>query len=243
MWEWLSDWDKFWDAASYAAIGSLIYLGAIMTASVVRSGGILSSAGMLYMGKMFVGRRRFMQGNAADIINVTINTTVGGVLSIDTQVADQLITEVYSNPYHVYMLRAAAKRCTIEDPIVKFTINGDGRNGGRSVDPYRVTYDPLISMVAERCTNNNSIDLALGVPMVEHRFVIALTFEKACDVRSQHFRAMMLNEVELLNFPTELATVEREEHKTRFDTLKAIAAQYKTNPERFGLVKVWRPKE
>ena len=37
---------------------------------------------------------------------------------------------------------------------------------------------PLISLISEKCANDNAIDLALGRPMEEHRFVVALTFEK-----------------------------------------------------------------
>ena len=36
--------------------------------------------------------------------------------------------------------------------------------------------------------------------------------------------------------------VDFEEHKTRYRTLQAIARQYATHPERFGIVKVWRHK-
>ena len=34
-------------------------------------------------------------------------------------------------------------------------------------DDYRATYSPLISLVGEKCTNDNSVDLALGRPMDE----------------------------------------------------------------------------
>jgi hypothetical protein len=36
--------------------------------------------------------------------------------------------------------------------------------------------------------------------------------------------------------------VDFEEHKTRYRTLQAIAKLYRKYPERFGIVKVWRPK-
>ena len=39
------------------------------------------------------------------------------------------------------------------------------------------------------------------------------------------------------------ASVDFEEHKTRFRTLQAIARQYRTRPERFGIVRFWRPRE
>jgi hypothetical protein len=110
-------------------------------------------------------------------------------------------------------------------------------------DDYKATYGPLISLVSEKCTNENAIDLALGRPMEEYRFVIALTFEKLHDRRARHLRAMVMWEEALLNLPDECPRVDFEEHKTRFRTLQAIARQYRASPERFGIVKVWRPKE
>ena len=78
--------------------------------------------------------------------------------------------------------------------------------------------------------------------MEEHRFVIALTFEQLNSRRARHLRAMVIWEQMLLNLPDEMPRVDFEEHKTRYRTLQAIAKQYRAHPERFGIVKVWRPK-
>ena len=110
-------------------------------------------------------------------------------------------------------------------------------------DDYKATYGPLISLISEKCANDNSIDLALGRPMDEYRFVIALTFEKLSNRRARHLRAMVMWEQTLLNLPAECPRVDFEEHKTRFRTLQAIARQYRAHPERFGIVNVWRPKD
>jgi hypothetical protein len=110
-------------------------------------------------------------------------------------------------------------------------------------DDYKAVYGPLISLVSEKCTSNDSIDLALGRPMDEYRFVIALTYEKLSDRRARHLRAMVMWEQSLLNLPAECPRFERKEHETRFRTLQVIARQYRAHPERFGVVKVWRPKD
>jgi hypothetical protein len=110
-------------------------------------------------------------------------------------------------------------------------------------DDYKAVYGPLISLVSEKCTSNDSIDLALGRPMDEYRFVIALTYEKLSDRRARHLRAMVMWEHSLLNLPAECPRFERKEHETRFRTLQVIARQYRAHPERFGVVKVWRPKD
>jgi hypothetical protein len=110
-------------------------------------------------------------------------------------------------------------------------------------DDYKATYAPLISLISEKCSNDNAIDLALGRPMQEYSFIIALTFEKLHNRRARHLRAMVMWEQALLDLPDECPRVDFEEHKTRFCTLQAIARQYRANPERFGIVKIWRPKE
>jgi len=109
-------------------------------------------------------------------------------------------------------------------------------------DHYKATYGPLISLVSERCNNDNAIDLALGRAMEEHRFVVALTFEKLNSRRARHLRAMVVWEEALRRLPKACPHVDFEEHKTRYGTLQAIARLYAANPGCFGVVKVWRPK-
>jgi hypothetical protein len=109
-------------------------------------------------------------------------------------------------------------------------------------DDYKAIYGPLISLVSEKCNNDNAIDVALGRPMEEHRFVIALTFEKLHNRRARHLRAMVIREEALRSLPQDCPRVDFEEHKTRYRTLQAIARHYAASPECFGIVKVWRPK-
>jgi hypothetical protein len=109
-------------------------------------------------------------------------------------------------------------------------------------DDYKATYGPLISLVSEKCSNDNAIDLALGRPMDEYRFVVALTFEKLHNRRARHLRAIVVWEETLRNLPPDCPQVDFEEHKTRYRTLQAIARQYAVNPDCFGIVQVWRPR-
>ena len=60
--------------------------------------------------------------------------------------------------------------------------------------------------------------------------------------RARHLRAMVIWEKALLALPAECPCVEKDEHKTRFHTLQAVARQYRTHPDRFGVVYMWRPR-
>jgi hypothetical protein len=217
------------------------------------------------LGRHATGWLDYVRGDDRNTVNVTLNMVIDNHLKFDTIVADRRIWSVWPNAYRVHLIRRAAKQTTAEDPVIKFPDprprNGlSGRitnrlasirvteNGHRRrvalmrEDDYRSTYAPLISLISERCTNDDSLDLALGRPMNEFRFVIALTFEQLHSRRARHLRAMVMWERALLELSDEMPRVDVEEHKTRYRTLLAIAKQYREHPERFGIVKVWRPK-
>ena len=245
-----------------------VYLGAVLTGAIIRSLGGAGSKGLTVLGRYATGWLDYVRGDDRNTITVTLNMVVDGHLKFDTIVADRRIWSVWPNQYRVLLIRRAAKRTTTDNPVIIFPEAPPARRrrglGGRITDmlasvkvtengqsqrvrliredDYRATYAPLISLVSEKCTNDDSIDLALGRAMDEHRFVIALTFEQLNTRRARHLRAMVIWEQALLNLPDEMPRVDFEEHKTRYRTLQVIAKQYRTNPERFGIVKVWRPR-
>jgi hypothetical protein len=108
---------------------------------------------------------------------------------------------------------------------------------------YRATYAPLISLISERVSSDNAIDLAVGRPVEEFRFVIALTYEQLSNRRARHMRAMVVHEPMLVAFSDDMPEVDHEEHKTRYLTLLAISREYRENPGRFGMVRIWRDRE
>ena len=188
-------------------------------------------------------------------INVTLNTTREGVLTIDTWIDEHQLSDIWHNAYHVMRLNRMASLCTIDDPLIKFRYKSKKKwhfnpiGGAPKYNEYRRTYDRLINKVASALTNQNSLDYSLGKDMVPHRYVVALTYEKLCELRAQHFRVMICKEDELLNFP-DTVRFNRPEHATRFETLKQVARQYREDhaanpvqPERFGILLVWRPQE
>jgi hypothetical protein len=252
-----------------------VYLGAVLTGTIIRSLGGAGSKGLTVLGRYATGWFDYVRGDDRNTINITLNMVVDNHLKFDTIVADRRIWHVWPNAYRVHLIRRAAKLTTRDNPVIMFPdarpqlegVAGRRRRGvrqrivdtlasvkvtenGRSQrvplireDDYRATYAPLISLISEKCTNDDSIDLAVGREMNEYRFVIALTFEQLNSRRARHLRAMVMWEQALLNLPESLPRVDYEEHKTRYRTLLAIAREYRARPERFGVVKVWRPKQ
>ncbi len=249
-----------------------VYLGAVVTGAIIRSLGGAGSKGLTVLGRYATGWLDYVRGDDRNTINVTLNMVVDNHLKFDTIVADRRIWNVWPNAYRVYLIRRAAKQTTRDNPVIMFpeqrpdgvvarrrrgireritdtvasvTVTENGRSQRVPLireDDYRATYAPLISLVSEKCTNDDSIDLALGRPMDEHRFVIALTFEQLSSRRARHLRAMVMWEPMLLALSDDMPRVDFEEHKTRYRTLLSISRQYRAHPERFGIVKVWRPK-
>ena len=252
-----------------------IYLGAVFTGALIRSLGGAGSMGLTIAGRYFQGWIYYLRGDDRNTINVTINMIVNGCLKFDTLVADRRIWYVWPNAYRVQMIRRAARRTTVENPVLQFpapsaaprSLLGRIRHRSREQlyslvttdsvlengktqrvrlireDDYKAAYGPLISLVSEKCSNDNAIDLALGRRMDEYRFVIALTFEKLHNRRARHLRAMVVWEETLRNLPGECPRVEFKEHETRYRTLQAIACQYAIHPERFAIINIWRPRE
>jgi hypothetical protein len=243
-----------------------IYVGAVLTGTLVRSLAGAGTKGLTVLGRHATGWLDYMRGDDRNTVNVTLNMVVDNHLKFDTIVADRRVWAVWPNAYRVHLIRRAARRTTADNPVLAFPQETLPRNGvsrrftealasvkvvenGRSKrvplireDDYRATYAPLISLISERCTNDDSLDLALGRPMDEFRFVIALTFEQLNSRRARHLRAMVMWEEALRRLPEDMPRVDSEEHRTRYRTLLAIARQYREQPERFGVVKVWRPR-
>jgi hypothetical protein len=242
-----------------------VYFGAVLTGALIRSLGGAGSLGLTFLGRYVAGWFDYVRGNDRTTVNVTLNMVVDNHLKFDTLVADRRLWYVWPNAYRVHLIRKAAKRTTKDNPVVHFPeekprrgirqritetvasvrVSEDGHSERIPMirdDDYRATYAPLIALIAEKCTDEGAIDLAIGRPMEEHRFVVALTFEQLDKRRARHLRVMVMYEPMLLALPEALPRVDFEEHKTRYRTLLAIAKQYRAHPEHFGVVKMWRPK-
>jgi hypothetical protein len=243
-----------------------VYFGAVITGALIRSLGGAGSMGLSVLGRFLAGWFDYVRGDDRNTINITLNMVVDDYLKFDTIVADRSIGSIWPNAYRIYLIRRAARRTTRENPVIMFpegsaqrrhplrrlltnlfsrsTVVENGRRQRvhlKQEDDYRATYSPLISLMSERCSNDDSVDLAIGRPMNEYRFVIALTFEQLESARARHLRAMVMWEQELLSLPEAMPRVSFEQHKTRYRTLLAIAREYRAHPERFGVVNVWRP--
>jgi hypothetical protein len=98
-----------------------VYLGAVLTASIIRSLGGAGTKGLTVLGRYATGWLDYVRGDDRNTINVTLNMVVDGALKFDTIVADRRIWSVWPNSYRVYLIRRAAKKTTTDNPCIVFS--------------------------------------------------------------------------------------------------------------------------
>jgi hypothetical protein len=214
----------------------LIYTGVFRTVGAVMS---------RFSTPILLGYWFYSRSNNPNEINVTLNILADGRLDIDTIVADRKLVEIYHNAFIAQVIKLSARRTTVEVPVVTFPVKrktGWLRLSRKTHEHiYEAVYNPLISRVSEQTNSIFSFMKSVGLPMIEYRFVLALTYEKNIPNRDQHFRCMMIWEETLKCLPDRCPGIDHQEYATRFRTLKSIAAHYARHPDHFGIVKVWLP--
>src|SRR5690349_17609972 len=147
-----------------------VYLGAVVTAALIRSLGGAGSMGLTVLGRYAAGWFDYVRGDDRATINITLNMVVDDHLKFDTIVADRRIWSVWPNAFRISLIRRAARCTTRENPVITFPEDSARRrplrrwftnvlarstiveNGKRQRvhlmrdDDYRATYSPLISL-------------------------------------------------------------------------------------------------
>src|SRR5262245_18047500 len=94
-----------------------VYLGAVLTGALIRSLGGAGSVGLTMAGRYMQGWIDYLRGDDRNTINVTLNMIVDNHLKFDTLVADRRIWYVWPNSYRMQMIRRAARRTTVDNPV------------------------------------------------------------------------------------------------------------------------------
>ena len=176
------NWNQILDGLLFGLGVLAIYLGAVVTGTIIRSLGGAGSKGLTILGRYATGWFDYVRGDERNTINITLNIVVDNHLKFDTIVSDRRIWNVWPNQYRVYLIRRAAKLTTTDSPVIVFPPPPDEKRKRRGVseriadrlasvtvtengrsqrirlvreDDYRATYAPLISLISEKCTNDD----------------------------------------------------------------------------------------
>src|SRR4051812_11503125 len=121
MFSYLSDnGSQIFDGLLFGLGVLAVYLGAVLTGALIRSLGGAGSVGLTMAGRYMQGWFDYLRGDDRNTINVTLNMIVDDHLKFDTLVADRRIWYVWPNAYRMQMIRRAARRTTIDNPVVLF---------------------------------------------------------------------------------------------------------------------------
>ena len=132
------------------------------------------------------------------------------------------LRQVLLNDVAVRKVRAAAAAVTEADPILPI-----------AAEDRWFILNAILNEVAERFSGG-SLAKDLGLPVVSHAYLIALTNEIAGEVRTHKVRAMVMRKDHLVSgrFEGDVA-LEKEHHRTRLKTLAVLRRAYETTPDQF----------
>lgn len=251
----------FWVGAG--SVATVVVLTPMLRSTFGLAGG--------YLGRVVYAYWYYAQDDFPDYINVTLNlffTDERGKrwFDIDSQVADMALTSVYLNAYVAYLVRRAFGFTEVGKPLVRFDAprrkktrwcNWRHRRYGRMTSfrerrreleaarkrRYAMVYNPIISLLGQYGTNQRALDHAFGGRYRVEVAVVALTYERGIPYRSQHGRVMVIPQDDLQNLPETCPAVRHTNYRTRFETIKQLAEDYRRCPDRFGHLYVRVPIE
>src|SRR5262249_15940613 len=91
---------------------------------LIRSLGGAGSVGLSKAGRYVQGWFDTLRGDDRNTVNITLNMIVDDHLKFETLVADRRIWYIWPNSYRMQMIRRAARRTTVENPVVQFPVDG-----------------------------------------------------------------------------------------------------------------------
>ena len=154
-------------------------------------------------------------------LNVSLNILEPGQpLRIRTLI-EKSCQDVFLNKVAVETVLAAARETTVSDPILPLP-----------KEDYWYYLNAVLNELAEKFAVG-TLKRDLGKPVSTAVYLICLTSEAAGDVKTRKVRAMTIRKDVLLALPETPPPFERESHHNRWDTLKVLAARYRTRPEQF----------
>jgi hypothetical protein len=184
----------------------------------------LTGLGFMAVG-WWIGKRRaraeWRKKQFYDRLNVSLNILKPGEPLLIRTLVEKSCEEIFLNKVAVETVIDAARRTTERNPILPLPKHD-----------YWYYLNAVLNEMAEKFSVGE-LKRDLGQPVTTGRYLICLTSEAAGAIRTRKIRAMTVRKDVLLNLPAEPPPFERPWHSNRWDTLKALAEEYKRDPEQF----------
>jgi hypothetical protein len=209
---------EFWtDFLTKWGVGVLVFLCTTVVSFVVGRFFGRRRARREWAEKRFLGR-----------INVGVNSFVDGCLKIRS-LTERSLDEVFLNPVAVEAVQAAARRTTVEDPLLPLEPNDCW---------YLLNF--VLSSFSDRFSQG-VIRYDAGQPVEALVYRLFLTCEKVGEDRIHKVRALLVREELLREFPYHdtLPKLEDPVHADRIVTLRVAARRFATHPHYFMRVELY----
>lgn len=165
-------------------------------------------------------RQKWQRKEYLDRINVSLNLLVDNTLLIRT-LLEKSCDDIFLNKVAVSEVLKASQRTTEANPLLPLP----------QAD-YWYYLNSVLNEVSEKFAAG-LIRRDLGQPVVTGRYLVALTFECAGEMKTRKVRAMVIRKDVLLGLPEETPKFTSPHHMTRWKTLHIMKAAYQKTPWQF----------
>ncbi len=236
----------------WSTFNAKVFWGSIAIGLVLLSRGLfqgLSRSLSAYSSPIAMGLLAHRNGHDPNVVNITLTLydPEKQTMNLWTLMKDSRIRDVLINPFVAYMVTMCAKRCTEDDPVIRFRPpKGIWRYlHKRSVDKlYEHVDNTLVSAAVHECDPMPAFEKACGSTNIEeHDYVVALTFEKGIPDNDQHFRCIIVKASLLEELSETVPSHLPLKHQHRYRTLLAIRKVAREEPNRVGHMTVYTRKD
>lgn len=191
---------------------------------------VLSTVLSFILGRWWGHYRASRQWERKDFLGriiVSVNLLHENKLRIRT-IMERTLEEIFPNAIAVAKVRDAAKRTTLENPLLPMA---------KEDCWYLLNF--VLNHVAEHFTAG-VVRMDAGQPVTKVSYALFLTCEQVGDERIRKVRAMLIKRdlLEAFPYPDSLPELENPWHADRIGTLRKAAEVFKKNPEQFLTLEV-----
>ncbi|TNE46155.1 MAG: hypothetical protein EP343_24690 [Deltaproteobacteria bacterium] len=137
------------------------------------------------------------------------------------------LEEVLPLPSMQSLVSSVMQKTTKESPVLPF-----------AKDDAWFVLNSVLNQIATQFAAG-TLRKELGYDVIEREFLFCMTFERDDRMHQFKIRIMMMDKEAFLHFPDEgEVAVERQPHRLRVETLRAIKRDYYANPHLFATIKL-----
>lgn len=165
-------------------------------------------------------RQQWRRREFLNRLNISLNTLQNNRLLIRT-LYEGMLSDVILNSTAEANIIQAARKTSEANPLLEFP-----------KEDYWHYLNPVLNQISEQFSEG-LLRKDMGQQVACATYLICLTCENAGDLRTRKVRAMVIQKAQLANIDNHQPDLDRMAHKTRWETVKKLSAEYQKNPWKF----------